>query len=101
MQDLSLFKRKGVGLKPPGYDDHHIVERTWAERSDFSRNEINDPENLVSIPRLKHYQITGWYSTKNDYFDCLTPREYLSDKSWEERRRIGLYALTRFRVLKP
>jgi len=43
-----------------GYDDHHVVEQTWAEYFGFSRSRIDDPSNLVSIPRLKHYQITGW-----------------------------------------
>lgn len=90
----------GVGLRRPGYDDHHIVEKTWAERFSFTRSEIDDPLNLVSIPRLKHYQITGWYSTKSDAFGGVSPREYLRDKSWEERRRVGLDALFKFEVLK-
>ncbi len=91
----------GVGLKRRGYDNHHVVEQTWAEYFGFSRSQIDDPSNLVSIPRLKHYQITGWYGAKNDRFGALSPREYLSNKSWEERRRVGLDALVRFEVLKP
>lgn len=88
--------RDGVGLKRPGYDDHHIVEQTWAERFGFSRSEIDDPSNVVSIPRLKHYQITGWYGASSEEFDGLSPRNYLRDKSWDERRRVGLYALRKF-----
>lgn len=91
----------GVGKKRPGYDDHHVVERTWAKYFGFDRGRIDDPENLVSIPRLTHYQITGWYGAKNPDFGNLSPREYLADKDWEERRRIGLQALVKFRVLKP
>lgn len=91
----------GVGLKRRGYDDHHVVEQTWAEYFGFSRSQIDDPSNVVSIPRLKHYQITGWYGAKNDRFGGLSPREYLNNKSWEERRRVGLDALVRFEVLKP
>jgi hypothetical protein len=30
-----------------------------------------------------------------------SPREYLHDKSWEERRQFGLDTLVRFKVLKP
>ncbi|MBN9598497.1 MAG: hypothetical protein J0G28_02330 [Afipia sp.] len=93
--------RAGVGLKRPGYDGHHIVEQTWAERFGFSRSEIDDPSNIVSIPRLKHYQITGWYGAPNEDLGGLSPREYLRDKSWEERRRIGLQALIKFEALKP
>lgn len=93
--------RAGVGLGRPGYDDHHIVEQTWAERFGFSRGEIDDPANLVSIPRLKHYQITGWYGARNPDYGWVSPREYLSDKSWDERVRVGQRALIRFEVLKP
>jgi hypothetical protein len=28
-------------------------------------------------------------------------RATLTDKSWEERRQVGLYALVKFKVLKP
>ncbi|EGP07782.1 hypothetical protein CSIRO_2377 [Bradyrhizobiaceae bacterium SG-6C] len=91
----------GVGLKRRGYDDHHVVEQTWAEYFGFSRSQIDDPSNVVSIPRLKHYQITGWYGTRNPDYGWLSPREYLSDKNWEERQRVGRDALILFRVLKP
>jgi hypothetical protein len=93
--------REGVGQHKLGYDDHHIVEQTYAERWGFTRSQIDDPENVVKIPRITHYRITGWYMTKNDEFDGLSPREYLADKSWEERKRVGLYALVKFKVLKP
>lgn len=91
----------GVGLGRRGYDDHHIVEQTWAERFGFSRSEIDDPSNLVSIPRMKHWDITGWYMTKNDRFGGLSPREYLSGKDWDERYRVGIEALIDFGILKP
>lgn len=91
----------GVGKRRPGYDDHHIIEQTAAEYWGLTRSEIDDPSNLVSIPRLKHYQITGWYMTPNADFGGLSPREYLSDKSPEERREVGLRALILMKVLKP
>lgn len=91
----------GVGPSRPGYDTHHVVEQTWAEYFGFSRSQIDDPSNLVSIPRLKHYQITGWYGRSNQDFGWMSPREYLSNKSWDERMRVGRDALTLFGVLKP
>jgi hypothetical protein len=81
-------------------DVHHIVEQTAAERFGFARSETEHPENLVRIPRLQHYRITGWYMRENDKFDRLSPREYLQDKDWEERYRVGLEALKEFKVLK-
>lgn len=90
-----------VGQKRPGYDTHHIVEQTWAEYFGFSRSQIDDPSNLVSIPRLKHYQITGWYGARNPEYGWLSPREYLSDKGWDERMKVGRDAMVLFGVLKP
>ncbi|MEA2818430.1 MAG: hypothetical protein QOJ86_434 [Bradyrhizobium sp.] len=93
--------QRAVQEPKPGYDIHHIAEQTAAERFGFTRSQVNDPENLVRVPRLKHYEITGWYMDRNVDFGNLSPRDYLSDKSWEERRRVGLDALVRFKVLKP
>jgi hypothetical protein len=92
--------QQAVNDPKPGYDVHHIVEQTAAERFGFARSETEHPENLVRIPRLQHYRITGWYMRENDKFDRLSPREYLQDKDWEERYRVGLEALKEFKVLK-
>ena len=59
------------------------------------------PQNLVRIARYKHEDINGWYSQPNKEFDGLSPRDYLRDKDWAERTRIGLMALRKFEVLKP
>ena len=91
----------GVGKRRPGDDDHHIIEQTAAEKWGLTRSEIDDPSNLVSIPRLKHYQITGWYMTRNADFGGKSPRDFLTDKPPEVRRQVGLDALILFKVLKP
>jgi len=84
-----------------GYQIHHIMEQTAAERWGLSRSEIDDPSNLVRVPTMKHWEITGWYGRSNEDFGGQSPREYLSDKSASERYRIGLYALRLHGVLKP
>jgi len=83
------------------YDDHHLVEQTAAERDGFPRSMIDAPDNLVRIPTLKHWLITGWYQMPNPDFDWLSPRQYLRGKSWKERVRIGKDALIRFGILQP
>lgn len=93
--------QKNVGKGRPGYDDHHIIEQTAAERWGLPRSTIDDRSNLVSIPRLKHYQITGWFMRPNKDYGGLSPREYLRDKGPEEARRAGLTALILYEVLKP
>jgi hypothetical protein len=77
-----------------------IVEQTPAELDGFPRSRIDAPDNLVRVPRWKHWEINGWYQTENKEFGRLTPRHYLEGKSWEERTRVGLHALTEHGVLK-
>ena len=56
----------------------------------FSRAQTEAPENLVRIPRLKHWRITAWFAAKNDDYGGLSPRDYLRGKSWNERWQVGL-----------
>ncbi|MFZ0846751.1 MAG: hypothetical protein WAM62_13245, partial [Pseudolabrys sp.] len=84
--------QQAVSTSAPGYDIHHIVEQAQAERDGFSRESIDSPDNLVRIPTLKHQEINGWYQTKNPAFDGMSPREYLSGRSWDVRRAVGLDA---------
>lgn len=84
-----------------GYDKHHVVEQTQAENEGFSREQIDAPENLVRIPRMKHWEINAWYQTENPAFGGETPRDYLSGRSWAVKRAVGLEALREVGVLKP
>jgi hypothetical protein len=84
-----------------GYDIHHIVEKGSAAEDGFPEGLIDGPENLVRIPRLKHWQITGWYMTGNEDYDGLSPRNYLRGKDWNARIEVGLKALRKYEVLKP
>lgn len=84
-----------------GYHRHHVAERSSALEDGFSKEEVDGPENLVRIPALKHREITGWYQKENPDFGGVSPREYLRDKDWNERRRVGLDALIKYGVLKP
>jgi hypothetical protein len=98
----SLEQLEEDALTPEkGYDIHHIVEQTPAEQDGFPRSLIDSTENRVRVPTLKHWQITGWYMTRNKNFGDLSPRSYLKGKTWEERWRVGIFALKEFGVLKP
>jgi hypothetical protein len=90
----------GVGRGRPGYEDHHIVERSAGSREGFSRQEIDGVGNVVSIPKYKHHEITGWYNKRNPNFDFQTPRNYLRGKDWSEHVNIGHQAMRTFGVLK-
>jgi hypothetical protein len=98
----SLEELQGAANSPAdGYDIHHIVEQSSAESDGYPKAQINAPDNLVRIPRWRHWLINGWYQTPNEDFGWLTPRQYLKGKSWDERRDTGIYALKKFGVLRP
>ena len=84
-----------------GYDIHHPVEQQAAEDAGFPEDIVDGPGNRLSVPTLKHWQITSWYMTGNKDFGGVSPRTYLRDKDWDERLRVGKMALIRFGVLKP
>ena len=74
----SLEELQQAVLAPKkGYDIHHIVEQTSAEQDRFPRSMIDAPDNLVHIPKFKHWEINGWYGRLNDSYGGLSPREYL------------------------
>ncbi len=89
-----------AGKKRPGYDDHHIVEQAAGSRQGFPRTDIDDMANVVSIPRYKHHEITGWYTKQNTNYGNLAPRDYLRGKSWAEHVDVGHQALRLFKVMK-
>ena len=48
-----------------GYDVHHIVERASARDDNYPDAVINWADNLVLIPRYRHWQINSWFETPN------------------------------------
>ena len=85
----------------PGYDKHHIVEQSQAESEGYSREAIDSADNLVVIPRMKHWEINQWYQTRSPEFGWQTPRDYLEGRNWAVKRSVGLEALKITGVLKP
>jgi hypothetical protein len=88
-----------------GYEVHHIVEAQSRSRNPLRNSlrfadRIHSSENLVRIPKWKHVEISSWYSTKNEFYNGLTPRQYLCGKSWSEQYEFGLQVLRDFGLLK-
>jgi hypothetical protein len=98
----TLVELQAGALDPrPGYDVHHIVERAAGSRENFSQQLIGSPDNLVAIPRWKHWLINAWYQVPNEEFGWQTPRSYLVGKSWDVHWAVGLKALRLVGVLNP
>jgi len=101
LEELEQAAQDAASKTPPGYDRHHIVEQGAARADGFSESQINGKDNVVLIPKLKHWEINAWYQTPNEDYGWLTPRQYLRGKSWVERMRVGQSALRKYGVLKP
>jgi len=97
---LETLQRSALSYRR-GYQVHHIVEQTAARREGFPRALIDGRANLVSIPTFRHWDVTRWYMVSNAEFGGLSPREYLKGKDWNERYRVGLFALNIFGILEP
>lgn len=83
-----------------GSQVHHIVEAAAARAEGYPNSWIDAPDNLVLIPTMKHWEVTGWFMTRQDDFGGLSPREYLIGKDWETRREVGLKGLRGRGLLK-
>jgi hypothetical protein len=104
-RSLDDLERAAQGPARAGYDLHHIVWQEAGRLNDVPADKINDPENLVSIPTLRHWRLNSWYQTKNPDFrnahgNEITPRDYLIGKDDAERRRVGPIGLQAVEVLK-
>ncbi len=88
-----------MGSPGSGNAWHHIVEQSQIGRSGFSSNQVNNVNNIVSVPHGKgtvHAQISGFYSSKPDFTNGMTVREWLSGKSFDEQFEFGLGILRKY-----
>ena len=93
--------QRAAKTRRPGHERHHIVEQTPARQDGFPRSMIDDPENVVSISKLKHREISGHYQRKHKDLGFKSPRNHLRGKSWAERQELGIDTLRLFEVLGP
>jgi hypothetical protein len=87
-----------------GYEQHHIVEQNPSnvekrEVEKFGQEALDDPSNLVWIPRLKHEQITAFYNSK-PVPGGPTQREIIGKMEFDQQRAIGLELLREEGVLQ-
>ena len=93
-----------------GYDCHHIVGQNGANVAKSSVEEklekfgwaaIDDPSNLVWIPRLKHESITAYYNSIDEDDPQKRVRwRVVGEMDFNGQREAGLAALRKFGVLQ-
>ena len=71
---------------------HHIVEQCQAKpsRSGFSISDINTKANVRATPREVHEETSKYYSSKHDFTDNKTFRDWLTGKSFDEQLQYGI-----------
>jgi hypothetical protein len=93
-----------------GYEQHHIVEQNPDNVTKspmeiaiekFGWDVIDDPGNIVWVPRLKHELITAYYNSKapGDPQGRLY-RQVVNAMDYQGQRAAGLAALRMFGVLQ-
>jgi hypothetical protein len=83
-----------------GYEQHHIVEQNAVNRSRFGDAAIDDPSNIVWVPRLKHEMITGEYNSSVADSGSSRLRDTLDEMDFEQQRQKGLEIMRKYGVLK-
>jgi hypothetical protein len=82
-----------------GYEQHHIVEQNDANRAKFGDAMIDDPDNIVWVPRLKHEKISAYNNGRPSRGEP-TFRESTSTLGFEGQKQVGLAMLRQYGVLK-
>jgi hypothetical protein len=100
-KSLGELQAAAQGPSRKGYDVHHIVWQTPGAKFGISQDVLQSGDNLVSIPTLRHWELNSWYNKENPDYGGRTPLDYLRDKDYAERRRVGLQGLREIGVLKP
>ena len=102
--DLALAGIAAVLLQlpdPPQLEKGAATADDWVRLEKFGRKLIDDPSNLVWVPRLRHEQITAYYN-QIDPDDPLRRRrrDVINENDFDTQRAIGLSILRKFGVLQ-
>ena len=96
VKPVATKRKRDIGSAGDGNEWHHIVEQSQIDKSGFSSKMVNNPDNVVSIPREIHQKITGYYNSKPKFANGLTYRDWLAEQSYEIQYEHGLKILRRF-----
>ena len=85
--------KKYLGSPGEGNAWHHIVEQSQiGKRANFDANQVHNINNIIAIPSGAdsiHSKISGHYSSKFDFTNGLTIRDWLATKSFDEQFKYG------------
>jgi hypothetical protein len=99
--DTEAALRVYLGDPPPGYEWHHNIEQSGQWRPDLTSPEwvqtwIQNTENMVLVPVIKHYCLSGIMSRASGVEGRI--RDIVRHFSPERQRDVGLELLSICRV---
>jgi hypothetical protein len=88
-----------------GYEQHHIVNQNpdnlqKGTVTKFGSELINDPSNIIWVPRLLHECVNAAYSSSSDGPGMPLLREIISKMDFLQQREEGLKILRNCGILK-
>ena len=93
---FSAFK-SAQGSAGEGYQWHHIVEQCQIKKSNFSANDIHNTHNIIRIDNSTHGKISGHYSSKTDYTNGMTVRDWLAGKPYQVQYEYGMSVINKMK----
>jgi len=87
------------GAAGEGMQWHHIVEQGGMNLERFGPEAIHNIENLVTVPTAVHREISGFYSSIQDFSQPQTVRQWLRPQSFEAQRDFGLRILRQYGLI--
>jgi len=92
--------KKHLGSAGEGKAWHHIVEQSQVGKNGITAEDVNNVNNVIAIPHGKgtvHAEISGHYSSKPNFTNGLTVREWLAQNmNFEEQFKYGMDYLKQF-----
>jgi len=94
------FKELKTAVGSPGENNqwHHIVEQSQMRKSGFSSMQIQNANNIIAVDKATHMKISGFYSSKPEFTQGKTVRDWLVGQSYQEQYKFGIDVLNRFGI---
>lgn len=81
--------KKSSKMPPTGYQWHHIVNQNPTNKKRFGKR-LHCTDNLISLERRIHQDISAHYSSKQSWTKNQRVREVINERSWSEQYEYGL-----------
>jgi hypothetical protein len=97
--------RTYLGDPPPGYEWHHIIEQNGQTRPDLTSPDgiqtwIQNTDNVVMIPVIKHYCINSFMSSARPPGSGIILRNTVRSMEPKDQYRTGIILLMLCGVIK-